>query len=83
MSKKITMTARPAAVSPQADSWVKDKPVQETPTGPTKRLTIDLPEDQHTRFKTLCAMHKTKMVEEVTRFIAQRISELEGQGRAS
>lgn len=75
------MTARPPAVSPQADSWVKDKPVQETPAGPTKRLTIDLPEDQHTRFKTLCAMHKTKMVDEVTRFISQRITELEGAGK--
>jgi hypothetical protein len=82
MQKKITMTARPSAASPQADSWVKDKALQGTPTGPTKRLTIDIPEDQHTRFKSLCAIHKTKMVEEVTRFIAQRISELERQGKA-
>jgi hypothetical protein len=73
------MTARPAAVSPQADSWVKDRPLQEAPTGPTKRLTIDIPEDAHTRFKTACVRNKTKMVEEVKAFIARRTAELEGQ----
>lgn|GEM_PF-5758090 len=83
MSKKIAMTARPQVVSPEADSWVKERPSQEAPTGPTKRLTVDIPEDTHTRFKTVCAKHKTKMVEEIKAFIERRTTELEGQGRAS
>lgn len=41
------------------------------------RLTIDLPESVHTRFKTACVMTKRKMVEEVRAFIEQRTAELE------
>lgn len=83
MSKKIAMTARPqAAVSPQADKWVSDQPPAE-PTGPTKRLTVDVPENNHTRFKALCAMQRRKMAEEVNSFISQRLAEAEQQGRAS
>lgn len=44
---------------------------------PIVRLTIDLPEPAHTRFKTACAMTKRKMVEEVRAFIEQRTAELE------
>lgn len=50
---------------------------------PVVRLTIDLPEPVHTRFKTACAMTKRKMVDEVRGFIEQRVAELEGEaGRA-
>jgi hypothetical protein len=84
MSKKIAMTTRPqAAVSPQADKWVSDQPPAAEPAGPTKRLTVDVPENNHTRFKVLCAMQRRKMAEEVNAFIAHRIAEAEQQGRAS
>jgi hypothetical protein len=46
--------------------------------GPVVRLTIDLPEGDHTRFKTACAMTKRKMVDEVRAFIERRTAELEG-----
>lgn len=47
------------------------------------RLTIDLPESTHTRFKTACAMTKRKMVEEVRGLIKRRTTELEsGSDRA-
>lgn len=46
---------------------------------PVVRLTIDLPEPVHTRFKTACAMTKRKMVDEVREFIEQRVTELEGE----
>lgn len=82
MSKKIAMTARPQAVLPQADEWVS-KPASAESTGPTKRLTVDVPEENHTRFKALCAMQKKKMAEEINTFIAQRIAESEGRGKAS
>jgi hypothetical protein len=41
---------------------------------------VDVPEDNHTRFKALCAMQRRKMAEEVNAFIAQRIAEAEQQG---
>lgn len=41
------------------------------------RLTIDLTEPAHTRFKTACAMTKRKMVDEVRGFIERRTAELE------
>lgn len=46
---------------------------------PNVRLTIDLPESAHTRFKTACARSKRKMVDEVRDFIEQRTIELEGE----
>lgn len=77
MSKKIAMTARPQVVSSQADKWVSR---QASPSpGPTKRLTVDVPEDNHARFKAFCAMHKTKMAEEINAFIQSRITEAEEQ----
>lgn len=41
------------------------------------RLTIDLGESTHTRFKAGCAMTKRRMVEEVREFIERRTVELE------
>ena len=78
MSKKIAMNARPQVVSPQADKWVGQQALPNT--GPTKRLTVDVPEDNHARFKAFCALHKTKMAEEINGFIQRRISEVEEQG---
>ena len=73
MSKKITMNARPQVASAQADKWVGR---QASPApGPTKRLTVDVPENLHARFKAFCAMHKTKMGEEINSFIKQRIAQ--------
>ncbi len=46
------------------------------------RLTIDLPESVHTRFKAACAIKRRKMVEEVRGFIEVRTAELEsGSGK--
>ena len=77
MSKKIVLTARPPAVSPQADSWVS-APEAPAPTGPTKRLTIDIPEENHTRFKVLCARNSKTMAAEINAFIERRLAEEEG-----
>ena len=48
-------------------------------SAPLVRLTIDLPESAHTRFKTACVRSKRKMVDEVRNFIEQRTIELEGE----
>jgi hypothetical protein len=44
---------------------------------PTRRLSIDLPESWHRRFKTACTRADKKMIDEVTEFIKQRTLELE------
>lgn len=46
-------------------------------TEPTKRLSIDLPVNKHTRFKTACSAVGRKMVSEIEAFIDQRTAELE------
>lgn len=43
----------------------------------TRRLSIDLPESLHRRFKTACIKADKKMLAEVTNFIKQRTAELE------
>jgi RNase P protein component len=45
----------------------------------TRRLSIDLPESLHRRFKTACSRTDRKMLAEVAEFIAQRTVELEGE----
>ena len=44
---------------------------------PTRRLSIDLPESLHRRFKTACSKTDKKMLTEVTDFIRRRTTELE------
>lgn len=46
---------------------------------PIVRLTIDLPEDIHTRFKAACAASRRKMVQEVRLMIEARTAELESR----
>jgi hypothetical protein len=72
MSNKFKMPTR------TVEEWVKaDAPAEEPQEKPPvkasvekgARLTIDLPVDLHARFKAACALNKTRMVDEVTRFI--------------
>jgi ParG len=86
MSKGKTI-AFPSARQPTADAWVSgeaetQKPVNtemmkdvKTETrksaGRLARLTIDLPEELHARFKVACAQQRTKMKDEVLAFIEQ------------
>jgi hypothetical protein len=44
---------------------------------PTKRLSIDLPQSLHRRFKTACAKADRVMNDEVESFIRRRTAELE------
>jgi hypothetical protein len=44
---------------------------------PTRRLSIDLPESWHRRFKIACTRADKKMIDEVTEFIKRRTLELE------
>lgn len=64
-----TPERKPASV----DEWVEQgreaAPVAKPAKGERARLTIDLPPEVHARFKAACAMRKTRMVDEVTKFI--------------
>lgn len=44
---------------------------------PTKRLSLDLPESLHMRFKTACAATNRKMGTEMQQFIERRTEEIE------
>src|SRR5512134_3370253 len=44
---------------------------------PTKRLSLDLPESKHRRFKAACSATGHKMVQEIEAFIDTRTRELE------
>ena len=44
---------------------------------PTKRLSLDLPQSLHTRFKTACSATSRKMGGELQAFIEARTAELE------
>ena len=46
---------------------------------PSKRLSLDLPQSVHTRFKTACSATGRKMVNELQDFIERRTSELENE----
>lgn len=50
---------------------------------PTKRLSLDLPANVHTRFKTACSATGRKMVGEIQAFIERRIAELETEAGIS
>jgi hypothetical protein len=59
-----------------ADSWVRGEETAErvsvpvsSPTDKLARLTIDLSAGLRNRFKSACASHGTKMVDEIRLFI--------------
>jgi len=57
---------------------VRIEPTKEA-AEPTRRLSLDLPESLHRRFKTACARHDKKMLREVMEFIERRTAELENE----
>lgn len=61
-------------ISPKVE---KGEPAKVEKPEPTRRLSIDLPESLHRRFKTACSRTDKKMLAEVTNFIKRRTAELE------
>jgi hypothetical protein len=61
-------------ISPKVGSA---EPVNAGQGEPTRRLSLDLPESLHRRFKTACSRTDKKMIVEVTKFIERRTAELE------
>ena len=82
MSSKRTSFKLPTRETQDVQGWVEDgaTPVEPVaaPKAPGKavggkqaRLTIDLPQQLHARFKAACAINQTRMVEEVTQLIEE------------
>lgn len=70
MSSNRTGFKLPTREAQEVQGWVEEgaapaRAVGEKPA----RLTIDLPQQLHARFKAACAINQTRMVEEVTRLI--------------
>jgi hypothetical protein len=87
MSKTFAQAPKPKQLTPDAISaFERGGAGQDTQTHiptkaaekePTRRLSIDLPESLHRRFKTACSKADKKMLAEVTDFIKRRTAELE------
>jgi hypothetical protein len=79
MRKKITLRQPTGDAQRQAaaDAWVTrstetqihSNTEMQKPAQKLARLTIDLPQELHTRFKAACAQQRTKMKDEVLAFI--------------
>lgn len=63
----------------QLDNVGSHKPAKVGNNELTKRLSLDMPETMHTRFKTACSATGRKMTTEVMAFIEQRTAELESE----
>ena len=87
--KKFSAAPKPSSQLSQADIAAfeqggvgQDKKPQNhktTNVGTTKRLSIELSEETHTRFKVVCSANGLKMTKEVENFILARCDELESK----
>ncbi len=89
MSKSFTQAPRPKLDDTQINSFVQggaghdthvqQKPNKALPKDKLKRLSIDLDEELHWRFKIACARAKLKMTSELLEFVELRTAELEAK----
>jgi len=87
--KSFQLAPKPkASISPEEiDAFVtggvgNDSPRKKTPAPSnvkekTRRLSVDLPQSIHLRFKTACSATQLKMTKEIEAFITKRTIELE------
>lgn len=80
MSKPpFKMPPRVETQAAKLDQWVAGEEAVAMPSvealgaertaGKVARLTIDLPPELHAKFKSICALRGTRMIDEVRRFI--------------
>jgi hypothetical protein len=71
MSKKVAITAKPENAKAQtAEEWIAKR----NDGSRMKRLTVDVPENIHRRFKARVAEKGTTMAEEILRFLQEQYS---------
>jgi hypothetical protein len=82
MSKTVPFRQPPATQNPEA--WVKP-PTQVLPPAPAaelvamKRLTFELPETLHTRFKIQCVLRRRQAYEVVREIFEKAVTDLEAE----
>ena len=89
--KSFTAAPKPKPLTAEAiDAYVQGgaghdtkapTPTQRAPEGPSKRLSLDMPEELHRRFKVACAATGRKMAAELLAFVESRTAELEAETR--
>ena len=62
--------------TPMTPPWKRD-PRQVDRVEPVKRLSVNLPESLHMRFKTVCSATNRRMVSEIVDLVEGRTAELE------
>jgi hypothetical protein len=72
MARKAVAIAHPRPVV-TADDWVGQKPEPVKPAEPMVRISVDLPESMHTKFKMLCVSQRQKMAEAVRVLIERKV----------
>ena len=75
MTHKSTLVAHKYVAGSQiiVIVWVGQQASPER--GQTMRLSVDVPLDNHARFKAFCALRKTKIGAEINAFIQHRLNE--------
>lgn len=75
MSSKTIPFKQPVTLPKPAEAWVGNVAGTEKPAAkpdlPTKRLTVDVPEDLHRRIKVQCAMKDTQISDVVRDILAK------------
>ena len=71
MTCKTIAFKQPAALSRPAEEWVGARTAPSAPTGPTKRLTVDVPADLHKRIKVHCAT-TDRQISDIVRELLER-----------
>ena len=77
MKKKTIIAPKPSpsADPASADAWVSSEKSRAFSNERTKRLTIDVPESLHRRFKAKCAAKGTDMADELRRFLREQCAD--------
>jgi hypothetical protein len=71
MTSKTIAFKQPATLSRPAEDWVGSRASPSAPSGPTKRLTVDVPADLHKRIKVHCA-NTEQQISDIVRELLER-----------
>ena len=77
MTKHVAIGGKPRPTPPDADAWVEHRgkeapPAIEPQVVPMKRLTIDIPQDLHRKFKMDCAAQGVKMADVIREMLERQ-----------
>lgn len=72
MSAKSIAFKQPVNLTRPAESWVEGKAKPSIGSGPTKRLTVDVPADLHKRIKVDCAATGRQISDVVRELLDQK-----------